>query len=321
MESAMRGVRLIVAVLACLCTISQAHAGLFRASKKDNASQSVPYTLQVGGVERSYRVFNPIPQGVSKLVPLVIMLHGGGGNAENAEKMSGFNAEAEKGGFVVVYPNGSGRREDKLLTWNAGHCCGYAMKQHVDDVAFISALIDHMVAHFSIDPKRVYVTGMSNGGMMTHRIGRELSSKVAAIAPVVAGLFGDESGAAVTSPVSVMTINGVLDKSVPAAGGKSGGFAAFAWDKDATLQPVEYQGKFWAAANHCTAQLQQFDTISAKAWGYSCPENVHVNQFVVLDNGHAWPGGQKGSRMGDEPSQQFLATHEIWAFFQVHMKP
>ena len=166
-------------------------------------------TLVLDGVTRSYVVRAPaLPAGATR-VPMVIVLHGGGGNAANAETMTGFTAKAAKEGFIVVYPNGSGRLQDKLLTWNAGHCCAYAMKEGVDDVKFIDALIDTMVRDYPVDAHRIYVTGMSNGGMMTHRLGRELSGRIAAIAPVVATVFGDE--ARPVGAVPALIINGMLD--------------------------------------------------------------------------------------------------------------
>ena len=101
--------------------------------------------------------------------------------------MTGFTPKASAEGFIVVYPDGTSRRAP-LLTWNAGHCCGYAMEQRVDDVAFISALIEDLAARFPIDRKRIYVTGMSNGAMMAHRLGSELSYSACKRACAVVGL-------------------------------------------------------------------------------------------------------------------------------------
>ena len=85
--------------------------------------------------------------------------------------MTGFTAKGQREGFIVVYPQGTGRRESLLLTWNAGHCCGYAMEQRVDDVGFIRVLLDTLLAQLPDRSARIYVTGMSNGGMMAHRLG------------------------------------------------------------------------------------------------------------------------------------------------------
>jgi len=90
------------------------------------------------------RIPSELPQGHG-LVALVLVLHGGGGNAANAEKITGFTENAKQEGFIVVYPEGTGRLKGKLLTWNAGPCCGYAMKHHVNDVGFINFIIDKLV--------------------------------------------------------------------------------------------------------------------------------------------------------------------------------
>jgi polyhydroxybutyrate depolymerase len=251
-------------------------------------------------------------------MPLVIVMHGGGGNAHNAEAMTGFTAKANAAGFIVAYPNGSGRRPDALLTWNAGHCCGYAMERRVDDVGFIDALIDEMVSRYPVDARRVYVTGMSNGAMMAHRLGIELSDKIAAVAPVVGTVFGDESRPG--SPVSAIVINGMLDRAVPFDGGPPGGRVTGAWDGTPT-KPAAEQGRFWATANGCGPSPNVVDHGGYLLTRYDCPSSLGVVVYAVKDNGHAWPGGQSGSRAGDTPSTALDATQVIWEFFASHPKP
>src|SRR5208282_2572641 len=168
--------------------------------------------LTVGQQGRTYLLHLPPVYDGKRLLPLVIVLHGGGGNAPGAVRMTGFSEKADKGGFVVVYPNGSGRLKTRLLTWNSGNCCGYALDNNVDDVGFIRALIDELVKTRSIDPKRVYATGMSNGGMMTYRLGCELSDKIAAIAPVAGALSVENCQP--TNPVSVIIFHGTADEHV-----------------------------------------------------------------------------------------------------------
>ncbi len=275
-------------------------------------------TLRVDGRDRGYVV--RVPPAVTRAqarVPLVIVLHGGGGNAINAESMTGFTAKANAENFIVVYPDGSGRRRGALLTWNAGHCCGYAMEKKADDVAFIRALIDTLVARYPIDPKRVFVTGMSNGAMMTHRIGIELSDRVAAIAPVVGALFGDEPRP--RTPVSALIINGLVDESVPYGGGAPGGRFSESWDGTPT-QPAVEQGKFWAAADGCATTVPNVDRGRYLVVPYRCPAPFAVESYTIKDGAHAWPGGKKGSRMGAAPSTAINATDVIWTFFALHPK-
>jgi polyhydroxybutyrate depolymerase len=275
-------------------------------------------TLRRDGAERRYLLRLPASSVLSAgAVPLVLVLHGGGGNAENAERMTGFTATARREGFIVAYPEGSSRFGQKLLTWNAGHCCGYAMERKVDDVGFIRSLIKQLLKQYPIDPQRVYVTGMSNGGMMTHRLGRELAGEVAAIAPVVATVFGDESKAG--RPVSALMFNGMLDESVPYLGGPPGGRFNDAWD-GTLAKPALDQGVYWAGTNGCAKESVSQDRGAYVHWQYSCPTGKAVELYLLKDSGHAWPGGQKGSRRGDAPGTAVNATELIWAFFAAHGK-
>ena len=271
-------------------------------------------TLIHDGIKRHYVLRLPSAWRPGQaLLPLVVVLHGGGGNARTAEVMTGFTAKGAKEGFAVVYPEGSGRRDDAALTWNAGHCCGWALEHHVDDVGFIAALLDHLVTTSPIDPQRLYITGMSNGAMLTHRLGIALSERIAAIAPVVGTIFGDEPAPA--QPVSALMINGLLDETVPFAGGPPGGRATGAWDGTPT-QPVLEQGTFWARADGCTGTVVREDHGGYGLWRHPCPQGGAVMQIVVNDNGHAWPGGQRGSPRGDQPSSAIDATTVIWDFFK-----
>jgi polyhydroxybutyrate depolymerase len=275
-------------------------------------------TLTHQGMARSYVV--RLPAGAStagQRWPMVIVLHGGGGDAGNAEKMTGFTDKGHREGFVVVYPEGTGRLSHHLLTWNAGHCCGRAMEQRVDDVGFIRVMIDKMLVDYPVDSKRIYATGMSNGAMMSHRLGIELPDRLAAIAPVMGAVFGDEKKPA--SPVAALMINGQLDRSVPVAGGPPGGRFADAWE-GTPAQPSEAQGRFWAAANGCEPQVEPKSQATVTRWRYTCPSSRAVELVVVADNGHAWPGGKPGSRLGDPPSASLSATDEIWAFFKANPK-
>lgn len=272
-------------------------------------------TIQVKGTARTYVIRAPDSIPADTRIPLVIVLHGGGGNAANAEKMTGFTGKARKEHFIVVYPEGSGRLRRGLFTWNAGHCCGHAMETQVDDVAFINALIDQVSGHYPIDDRRIYVTGMSNGAMMTHRLGIELSNRIAAIAPVVGTVFGDERTPG--HPVATLMINGALDEHVPVHGGHGRGRGRNAWD-GTPAGPVLDQGAFWARANGCGATPAQQDSALRTHYRYQCPPGRAVELIMVKDNGHAWPGGSKGSRRGDQPSESLNATDVIWSFFDEH---
>lgn len=270
-----------------------------------------------------HRPSTPVPVG--HRYPTVLVLHGGGGNAEHAARMTGFSAVAVPDGALVVYPEGSGRLARALKTWNAGHCCGYAMEQRVDDVGFLRALLDHLVQYESADPRRLYVTGLSNGGMMTHRVGIALADRLAAIAPVIAGLFGDESMPVASLPVFM--INGAQDDSVPFEGGQTGGRFAGAWD-GTPLQSFEKTGDFWGQANHCAAGKRPWKTLPSGATEalyrerrLDCVVTAPVVQWLVTDVGHAWPGGERGRLRADAPGKAVEASRAIWTFFQQHQRP
>lgn len=307
----------LAAALAAALVPATLDAQLLRrraAARADGARQ----TITVNGTARTFIVRAPKDLVRSTgLVPVVIAMHGGGGNAENAEMMTGFTALVERERLIAVYPDGSGRRGDKLLTWNAGHCCGYAMEQQVDEAAFVNALLDWLVARYPVDQRRVYVTGMSNGAMVSHRLGRELSHRVAAIAPVVGAVFGDEPAA--KGPVNAIIFNGLLDTSVRPDGGLGDGLGRRAWD-GTPPKPNLAQGEYWARQNGCDATPARSETATLIHWRWVCPAGRAVELYQVKDNGHAWPGGKAGSRRGDGPSQSLEATEVMWAFFKAHPK-
>lgn len=271
-----------------------------------------PRTIMVGGRQRSYLVHD-FSRG--RQAPVVIVLHGGGGNAENAVTMTGFDRIGQREGLIVVYPNGTAARERvALLTWNAGHCCASAMKTGVDDVAFVGAVIDALVKDGRADPSRIYVTGMSNGAMMAHRLGRELSMKIAAIAPVVGALFGDERPPA--APVPAFIVVGADDTVVPGAGGSlqvrasAGGSAA-----DHKVAPAIEQARYWATANGCGKPTTSEGPGSMVMEWRDCASGAPVIFHTVAHNGHAWPGGAPGRAGAAVPTQDFDASAQMWAFF------
>jgi polyhydroxybutyrate depolymerase len=275
--------------------------------------------IVTGGIERSYYVHEPsrAPAGATR--PAVLVLHGGGGNGKISALMSGFNGKADAEGFLAVYPNGSGRFGERLLTWNAGHCCAYAMRERTDDVRFISDLIDELVRRDRVDPKRVYVTGMSNGGMMSFRIGVELSHKVAAIAPVVAAMFGDERAPA--NPMPVLMFNSRTDESVPIDGGPPkirGGTTV----GDTDYKPAAYALDFWARANRCAAPPATAREPGVTITRYErCAGGAHVALYALDGGGHSWPGGKASGRRGaDEPTAEVRATDLMWDFFKAHTR-
>src|SRR5262249_51070220 len=146
---------------------------------------------------RTYVLHLPRDREPSKPAPLVIAMHGGSGTGEGFPRLThhGFDDLADRDGWIVVYPDGIGKN------WNDGRKVerSEAYKKNIDDVGFISALIDELTSNHAVDRKRVYATGISNGGFMSQRLARDLSSKIAAIAPVAANLHVAEDVATVPS--------------------------------------------------------------------------------------------------------------------------
>ena len=127
-------------------------------------------TLNYDGIDRIYLLHVPSSYDGLSAVPLVVALHGYSGNGAGLESLTGFSVKANSNNFIVVYPDGTG----STRSWNAGNCCGQAMTNNVDDVGFISALIDTLSANYNIDSTRIYATGFSNGSMMSYRLAAEL---------------------------------------------------------------------------------------------------------------------------------------------------
>ncbi len=124
--------------------------------------------LTVGDLKRNYLVHIPPKYDPKKPTPVVLAFHGGGANADNMVVFSGLNKKSDEAGFIVVYPNGTGRLENRLLSFNGGNCCSYAMTNKIDDVEFTRKLLDDLAKSANIDPKRVFATGMSNGAIMSY---------------------------------------------------------------------------------------------------------------------------------------------------------
>lgn len=272
-------------------------------------------TLVHDGVTRSYVLHVPdhLPPGRHALV---LVFHGGGGNAENAARMSGMSAIADREGFIVAYPNGSGRLQNRLLTWNVGNCCGYALDHRVDDTGFIRALIEKLEATQPVDARRVYATGMSNGGMMAYRVGCELADKVAAIAPVAGALAGECRPVA---PVSVIAFHGTADQHVRYEGGAPVRKADTHPRSDRAVRDTL---GFWVEQDRC-ARHETFSAapaVAVDAWS-RCRGNAAVQLYTLQGFGHAWPGGQRGSWLGDSPEAAVSASEVMWRFFSEHPKP
>jgi polyhydroxybutyrate depolymerase len=279
------------------------------------------------------RTFNiHIPQSYNESVhlPLLIALHGRGGNGESMLLVTrkGFNRLADKENFFVAYPDGIG------LNWNDGRmdeeANDRAHKENIDDVGFISSLIDSMIKDYHIDPRRIYVTGISNGAIMAYRLACELSHKIAAIAPVdgnIPNLLIVECKPEM--PVSVLAINNKNDPLVPFEGGDiQSGIRRLKLGK--VLSVNESIG-FWINHNNCSTlpvvtempDADQKDGTKVMRYEYiNNTDGTEVILYSIDGGGHTWPGGFQYLPVWiiGRTCRDIDANEIIWSFFKKHSR-
>lgn len=280
------------------------------------------FELEAGGRQRNYLLHIP-PQATGDPLPVVLSLHGGGGGAKQHRKASGMDAAADRDGYIAVYPNGSGRLTHYLLTWNAGNCCGFSQTYNIDDVGFISALLDDLAKRTPIDPRRIYAVGHSNGGMMAHRLGELLPDKIAAIASVAGAHI---PLAAHGRAMPVLQIHSKDDPRALYDGGLGPPFpltnirvlhpsvnaTLSAWVRHDGCNPTPTETAFRVDGGH-----------TARKWLYGqCRDNAQVVLWQLTGAGHGWPGGKPFLEKLMGPSTQVIdANTEIWRFFSQFKLP
>ena len=263
-----------------------------------------------GGIRREYLVHVPKSYGGAP-TPILIALHGGGGDSDFQadDQKYGLISKSEEAGFIAVFPNGFSRLPNGILaTWNAGNCCGPAQKNNVDDVGFIREVIRRMERQANIDRKRIFVTGMSNGAMMSWRLACE-APEIRAIAPVEG--TDNTTGCKPARPVPVIEFHAADDPNVPFDGGVGAGPSKV----DFTSVPAT-QAK-WVEINRSDRRKVQVLSVA----GAHC--DLHragiggapVELCVTDSGGHSWPGG--GTQNGRKaPSMAISATDLMWQFFE-----
>lgn len=275
------------------------------------------------GVARSYTILLPRTYSPEVHIPLILALHGGGGNAQAMCALkAGIQQLADQERFMVVCPQGV---EDH---WNDGRLAvGYrAHQEGIDDVGFLLALIDQMAADYSIDKDRVFVTGYSNGGMMTYRLACEQPEAVAAIAAGIANLPADLD-CQPSQPIAVMILNGTADPLMPYQGGQVGTRR----NPLGQVLSTEATAEFWAENNGCLTDPESHrlpsvrpddPTRITKSTYADCQSGAQVVLYTVEAGGHTWPGGpQYAPKFIIGPvSRQANAAELIWAFFNANSK-
>jgi polyhydroxybutyrate depolymerase len=273
-------------------------------------------------MERTYTLYVPSSYVENKSYPLIIILHGGGGTGEGMIKLTnnGFNTLAEKEGFIIAYPDGIENH------WNDGRGLTQyrAHRENIDDVGFISDLIDHLDKALNIDGTRVYATGISNGGMMAQRLACEMTDKIAAIGVISSAMSENLSLAcSPTRPISVLIIAGTDDPLIPYEGGEIG----FGDQERGTVLSILQTVGFWVSNNDCSStpvmrwekDTDPRDGTKVRREIYSeCEDGTEVIVYVVEGGGHTWSGGMQylPIRIIGRTSKDIDANMILWDFFK-----
>ncbi len=267
----------------------------------------------------------PAPAGRA----LVLAFHGGGSTPRDMARFCGLTEAADRHGFTVVFPAGSGPSPE-YLTWNAGSCCGHAARHQVDDVRFIEAMLEELHHRLGLDPTRVYATGMSNGGMFCYRLAAAMPERIAAIAPVAGCLAFDP--APLPRPVPVLHFHGTADEFVPYAGGAG----------SRSLRRIDFPSVDqtlcrWAERSRLTVnklpptavttsvgnreivndrQLRSSRTVYAQIDG-----KEGIVEVCIAGGGHTWPGQAPPLCFLGRTMLSLDANHLMWEFFQAFRLP
>ncbi len=287
-----------------------------------DAQQSIERQLTVDGRARTYHVH--VPPTHRSPVPLVFVFHGGGGHGTGIEKTSGFDAIADREGFVLLYPDGVDGG------WNDGRVdvsVRGALRKQADDLAFVRAMLADIATVTPIDAKRVFATGMSNGAIFSQYLAARLSDKIAAIAPVAGGIadpFYKEF--APTNPVSVLAMNGTRDPLVPFGGGN-----VARGDRGKVIPAMDAM-QLWVVRDGTAAEpqvgmLPDADPtdgcrVSWKKWTHG-KNGTEVWLYSEEGAGHTWPGAAQNPTRAivGAVCRDFSASEAAWSFFKAHPKP
>lgn len=292
-------------------------AGCGRASALYRAGSQSGTITSAGGA-RTFVVHVPTGYDPARPAPLVLLFHGGLGTGSQMEASSLMSPIADREGFVVAYPDGLAR------SWNGGGCCGPPATDHVDDVRFVADLLDHLEGQLCLDRRRVYTGGMSNGAIFSHRLACDLADRIAAASST--------SGANMASPcqparpISMLEIHGTADHNIPFAGGPGCGISG------AIFPSVADTISSWVTRDGCT--LDTPTLVVAQGDGRCerqarCPDGIEVILCTIAGRGHSWPGGMAKQAVlpacmlaGDGgQSDSFIASEQLWAYFQRHALP
>jgi polyhydroxybutyrate depolymerase len=254
------------------------------------------WTITVAGAQRTADVHVPASYDPTTPTAVVLDFHGLGGTAAQEAALTGANAEADAQGFVSVHPQSA----TNPGSWNAGSCCGTASLDNIDDMSYVTALLDQLDAQLCVDDNRVFSMGMSNGAYMSHRLGCELADRIAAIGPVAGAIA--VATCTPSRPVPVFEVHGNADPIVPYAYGQ---------------QSVAD----WVALDGCTTTATTYQNGAATCvTNGGCTVGADVTFCTIAGGGHQWPGGETIPLLGSNTTD-LDATDALWTFFAAHPEP
>lgn len=258
-------------------------------------------SLTSSGDKRNYRVHIPNGYSGSTALPVIIALHGYTESVDNFTQVTHFEEAADKHQFISVFP--AGVAPFGVPGWNAGSCCGTAQLQGTPDVQFIRDLIDQLEADYCVDKKRIYASGFSNGGMLSHRLACELSDRIAAIGAVSGTMAIDMCQP--TRSVPVLHLHGTGDLVV-------------GYDPGTVAKSVPDTINGWVGRNLCgmaTSIVYTQGKVQCERH-HGCSEGADVELCTIDGGSHEWPGGGTANGMGD-----LNATEYIINFLMAHPMP
>jgi len=275
------------------------------------------FELQCGGLTRTYLVYLPPAYTPWRAVPLLLAFHGGESEAWSMDRLTNFNQVSATRNFIVVYPNGYQKH------WGDGRGTTPSERDGVDDVAFIELLLETLFRQFHIDHRRVYATGISNGGYFALRLGCELAQKIVAVASVAASLPTNLAPLCQISPsVPMLLIHGTADKLVPAIGGE------LVQGVGGNILPVAATVSLWARRNECPGPPKIENLPISERDGTWVQRTTYPGHnllpsvvfYKIVNGGHTWPGGWQylPPLLIGKTSQNLDASSVIWDFFQIH---
>lgn len=261
---------------------------------------------------RPYGFHVPSGYDASKPAPLVILLHGYGASGDLQETYFQLTATSDANGFLYATPDGTLDPNGKRF-WNADDACCNFYGSTVDDVAYVNAIIDDVSSKYSVDPKRIYLVGHSNGAFMSHRLACDSTSRIAAIVALAGAVWNDPSKCNPSTKISILDVHGDADATILYGGGTTAA--------GVPPYPGETQTmSTWAAKNGCTGALaangQTLDLDTGLAGAETeeqvyggCPTGIDVELWTIHGGSHI--PALAHPTWGDS----------IWAFLKAHPKP